>query len=46
MEKEKKIYDETKFEQHLSTNPALQEALEKKFQSEEFNYTQANNRSK
>lgn len=38
----KRFWIETKFKQHLSTNPALQEAGEGKLQSEEFNYIQAN----
>lgn len=37
---EKDIFDRNQFKQHLSTNPALQKALERKFYLDKANNTQ------
>lgn len=42
----KTFHDKIKFKHHPSTNPALQKALEEKFQPEEDDHTQENTRNK
>lgn len=42
--RKKAFHDKIKFKQFLSSNPALQKALERKLQSAEVNYTQEDTR--
>jgi hypothetical protein len=43
--KRKILHDETKFKQYLFTNPAVQKALEEKFQFDQVNHTQENTKN-
>lgn len=40
------LHDKIKFKQYPSTNPALQQALERNFQPTEVNHTQENTRNR